>query len=249
MACVSPPELDDKVLLAYIDGETDPEVVAHLERCPHCRDRAQHLARLQDRLTGQLYRFTCPSPAELGEYHLGLLPSDQAADVTSHLAECPHCTREIAQLKDYLSELRPDLEFSPLERIKVLVARLVRARKENGSSKETAPAPSAALLGSSTYAGLRGEAEEPYLYQADDIQIAVEIQDDIERQGCKVLLGLVTDTDPQKLEVHLWQADQRIATTPVDELGTFVIPNIAPGNYELILSGPEVEIHIQGLEI
>lgn len=237
MACVSPPELDDKALLAYIDGEADPEVVAHLERCPHCRDRAQHLARLQDRLTGQLYRSTCPSPAELGEYHLGLLPSDQAADVASHLAECPHCTREIAQLKDYLSELKPDLEFSLLERIRVLVARLLRARRENGSSKEPA------------YAGLRGKAEGPYLYQADDIQIAVEIQDDIERPGRKVLLGLVTDTDLQELEAHLWQADRWVETAPVDELGTFVIPNIAPGNYELTLSGPEVEIHIQGLEI
>jgi hypothetical protein len=239
MACVSPPELDDKTLLAYIDGEADPEVGAHLERCPHCRDRAQRLARLQDRLTSQLYRFTCPSPAELGEYHLGLLPSDQAADVASHLAECPHCTREIAQLKDYLSELKPDLEFSLQERIRVLVARLVRARRGNGASGALSPA----------YAGLRGEAEGPYLYQADDIQIAVEIQDDIERQGRKVLLGLVTNTDPQKLEVHLWQADRRITTTPVDELGTFIIPNVAPGNYELILSGPEVEIHIQGLEI
>jgi anti-sigma factor RsiW len=101
MACVSPPEPADRDLLAYIDGEPDDRVAVHLEQCPHCRERAQHLARLQDILTAHLYRFNCPPPATLGEYHLGVLPGDRAAAVTQHLAECPRCGSEIAQLKDY----------------------------------------------------------------------------------------------------------------------------------------------------
>jgi hypothetical protein len=245
MACVSPPELNDRELLTYIDGEADQQVVAHLERCSHCRQKAHRLARLQDRLTARLYRFTCPSPVELGEYHVGVLPRDQAAGVARHLAECPHCTREVTQLKDYLAELAPALGPSPLERIKerarVLVARLVNGGWEAGLLGQPALAPA--------YAGVRGEEREPYLYQADDIQVAIEIQEDAEQPDRRVLLGLVIGTEPSGVEAHLWQADQRVAVVPVDELGNFVIPDLAPGSYELILSGPEIEIHIQDLRV
>jgi hypothetical protein len=245
MTCVSPPELSDRELLAYIDGEADHQVVAHLERCPHCRQKSHHLARLQDCLTAQLYRITCPSAVELGEYHLGTLPHDQAAAVARHLAECPHCTREVAQLRDYLTELAPALELSPLERVKeqvrVLVARLVNGGLEAGLLGQPALAPA--------YAGVRGEEGEPYLYQADDVQIAIEVQDDAERPDRKVILGLVMGTEPDKVKAHLWQADQRVAVAPVDELGNFVIPDLVAGRYELILSGPEIEIHIQDLQV
>jgi hypothetical protein len=245
MTCVSPPELNDRELLTYIDGEADHRVVAHLERCPYCRQKAHHLARLQDRLTARLYRFTCPSPVELGEYHVGLLPRDQAAAVARHLTECPHCTREVTQLRGYLAELATAMEPSPLERIKerarVLVARLVNGGWEAGLLGQPALAPA--------YAGVRGEEREPYLYQADEVQIAIEVQGDAERLDRKVILGLVIGTEPSGVEAHLWQADQHVAVVPVDELGNFVIPDLAPGSYELILSGPEIEIHIQDLQV
>ena len=245
MACVSPPELNDRELLTYIDGEADQQVVAHLERCPHCREKAHRLACLQGRLTARLYRVTCPSPVELGEYHVGVLPRAQAAAVARHLAECPHCTREVAQLKDYLAGLATAMEPSPLERIKararVLVARLVNGGLEAGLLGQPALAPA--------YAGVRGEEREPTLYQADDIQVAIEIQEDAEQPDRRVLLGLVIGAEPSRVEAHLWQADQRVAVVPVDELGNFVIPDLAPGSYELILSGPEIEIHIQELQV
>lgn len=245
MACTSSPELSDRELLIYLDGEADHHTLAHLERCPHCREKARRLTRLQDRLTAQLYRITCPPPMELGEYHVGMLPRDQAAAVAQHLAECPHCAREVAQLRDYLTELSPALEPGPLERIKkrarVLVARLVNGGLETGLLARPALAPA--------YAGVRGEEDEPYLYQANDVQIAIDVQDDAERPDRKVILGLVIGAEPGGLEAHLWRADQRVAVIPVDELGNFVIPNLAPGSYELILSGPEAEIHIQDLQV
>ena len=245
MACTSPPELNDRDLLTYLDGEADHHTLTHLENCPHCREKARRLTFLQDRLTTQLYRVTCPPPMDLGEYHLGMLPRDQAVTVTHHLAECSHCTREVAQLRDYLTELAPALEPSPLERIKerarVLVARLVNGRLETGLLAQPVPVPA--------YAGVRGEEREPYLYQADDVQIAIEVQDDAERPGRKVILGLVLGAECAGLEAHLWRDDQRIAVVPVDELGNFVIPDMVPGSYELILSGPEAEIHIQDLQV
>ena len=233
MACVSLPELKDWELLTYIDGEADQRVVAHVERCAYCREKAHRLARFQHRLTAQLYRLTCPSSMKLGEYDLDLLPRDQAAVVARHLAECPHCTREVAQLRDYLTDMAPTLELGPLERVreqvKVLVARLVSGGPGGRPLKRPALAPA--------YAGVRGEEEGPYVYQAGDVQIAIGVQ------------GLVIGTEAGVVKAHLWQADQRVAAVPADELGNFVIPNLASGTYELILSGPEVEIHVPELQV
>ena len=86
MACISPPELGDTALLTFIDGEADSQVRAHVEQCAHCREKARRLARLQARLTGLLYRITCPTTAALGEFHLGILPSEEALAVDRHLA-------------------------------------------------------------------------------------------------------------------------------------------------------------------
>jgi hypothetical protein len=144
-----------------------------------------------------------------------------------------------------MAELAPTLELSPLERVKeqvrVLVARLVSGGPGGGPLKLPALAPA--------YAGVRGEGEGPTVYQADDIQVAIEVQEDAERPGRKVILGLIIGTQAGGVKVHLWQADERVAEVPADELGNFIIPDLAPGSYELILSGPEVEIHIQELHV
>ncbi len=173
---------------------------------------------------------------ELGDYHLGLLVPAQTMTVAQHLRECPHCTREVAQLRDFLRALAP--EPGPLEQMKVIIARLVGGR---GADWQPGLAPA--------FAGLRGEQEEPYIYQADHAQIVIEVQDDTEQPNLKVVLGLVTGLDAQGLTVQLWQAGQRLTTTAVDEAGNFVIPHLAPGRYDLTLNGPEVEIRFPTLEV
>lgn len=241
MACAYPPELSEAELLAYLDSEADNQVTAHVEQCPHCRQRGQRLADLQGRLTAALYRVTCPSPLELGEYHLGVLPRERMAAVSRHLEGCPHCSREVAQLQAYLGELAADLEFSPRERIKVWVAELIRG--EGGRDR-----PPALVLAPAAM-GLRGEERGPRLYQAGEAQIAIEIQDDVQQPGRKTVLALVTGVATHSLVGHLWQAGQRVAEVPVDELGNLIIAGLVPASYDLILSGPGTEIHIQGLEV
>ena len=90
MTCICPPELEDAQLLAYLDGEADQKTAEHLEKCDHCRERTEHLARFSEHLATSLYRATCPSPADLGEYHLGLLARDDATAIKGHLAFYPH---------------------------------------------------------------------------------------------------------------------------------------------------------------
>ena len=246
MACVSPPELDDRTLLIYLDGQATADVAAHMERCSHCRERAHRLAQQEGHLTTQLYRVDCPSPFELGEYHLGMLPAAQMEAIRHHLDECPHCRSEIAQLEGYLANLAPDLapDLAPgplqqvMEHVRVVVARLVDAR----------PLGQPAL--SPAFASMRGGEQEPLIYEAGEIQVVIEIQEDVDRPDHKTILGLVIGLDaPQELKAHLWATEQRLATIPVDELGNFVLSNVLCGSYELMLSGPEIDIHIQDLEI
>jgi anti-sigma factor RsiW len=245
MTCIAPPELTDQELLTYLDGEADVRVIGHLEQCVHCRSRAQDLAHLQERLAAHLYRLDCPSPLQLGEFHLGLLDQEQAAAITRHLAECPHCTNEVAELKGYLAELEPTLEPGLVERVRaqvqVLIARLVSGGGGNARSRQPALAPA--------FGGLRGEEDGPSVYQAGDVQVTIEVQDSAGQGDRKVVLGLVMGIGPEEMQVHLWQAERLVTSVAVDEFGNFVLPDLTPDRYELILSSPETEIHIQDLEV
>jgi len=76
MTCTSRPELDDLALLTYVDGEATPDVIAHIKRCPHCRERAKRLAAEQGRLKG-LEQAASAAVDELGNFILpGVIPGE-----------------------------------------------------------------------------------------------------------------------------------------------------------------------------
>jgi len=241
MNCEFPPELSDLQLLTYLDGEGDNDIRSHLMGCPYCRERAGGFARLQNRLSSQLYRLTCPSSIELGEYHLRVLLASQELIVAQHLRECPHCKREVDELQNYLSDFPPVAERRVLAGIKVLVARMVSGRAADSEYGEISSAPA--------FSGLRGEEDEPFIYQADKVRIVIEVQDDVEQMGFKTLLGLVTGLESNDFTIQMSQGDNVIATTSVDEIGNFIISHLSPGHYQLILSGPNMEIHVQSLPV
>ena len=234
MTCNSPPALTDSQLQAHLDGEADASIAGHLARCEDCRRLADQLARAQSRISAHLYRFDCPSTLDLGEYADESLPAAQMKAIDLHVAECPHCAAELKHFQTAPPELAPATTPPFLERLKVLLAQLVE-----GESGGLTPA----------FAGLRGQENGPTLYQAGDIQIAIEFQPVAGRPGWKTLLGLVTDTDLEGLEAHLSQAEQVMATALIEAHGAFVLPDLAPGTYQLMLRGPEVEIHIQDLVV
>lgn len=242
MTCISPPSLDETTLLMYLDDEASRQIVEHIEKCPHCRQRAERLARMENHLRANLFRVTCPTSVELGEYHLGMLTHDRTAVVEKHLDVCSHCRQELQQLEDYMADLAPTLEPDRLaqvkERIKVLIANLV----DGGAVPEPGFAP--------VPMGIRGNETGPRVYEAGDVEVMLEIQEDAEQPDRKTILGLITGLDDfEDIQVHVWQADEPLTTTDVDELGNFIIPNLAPDTYDLIVSGPEIEIHIQNLEV
>ncbi|HIP71605.1 MAG TPA: hypothetical protein EYH05_09450 [Anaerolineae bacterium] len=190
---------------------------------------------LEERLS-QLYRIECPPSQVLGEYHLGMLPPGEADGVALHLAHCPHCRGEVETLAAFLAaEEVTAVKSTWLKRIRTILAELV---PPTGIDSPAEPALS----------GVRGVLDdETRLYQAEEWQVALEFLADDPAQTS--LLGIVFGPPVAAWQVQWQQADERVWTTAVDETGAFEIPNIQPGEYDLILKSDEAEINILSLVI
>jgi hypothetical protein len=245
MICQNNPQFEDFELMMALDGQADPEVAMHMSQCPHCSERAAQLTTIQHAATTRLFRAACPSALELGEFRLGMLPAATMAHLQQHLAICPHCAQELAQLASFMDGPDPYLRSDPLAAIKqsvtVLVARLASGPQFGGLLGQ--PTLSPAL------AGLRGEADSPLIYEAGDAQVILEVQNDEEQAGRRTIIGLVMGWVNQEVQVHLWRDEQQVATVALDTFGNFSIDDLAPGAYELFITGELTEMHIQDLLI
>ena len=213
--CVFPPELEDQQLLKYLDDpHADLEIARHIEKCSYCRERAETLAHFQKQLTFRLYRSTCPSAFELGEYHLRMLPANQRLVIAQHIRECPHCALELSRLEGFLSELTPQPGL--LEPIKVLFARLV---------------PSDVAL--------RGETPAAQVFQVDEIVISLERQRTA--NGEVFIQGLLAADDQDQwtgATVELQQDYLSPLLSSVDDLGGFSFSETPPGPAQVTITSP-----------
>jgi hypothetical protein len=194
------------------------------------------MENIEKRLAAQLYRVTCPTTDELGEYHLQLVTGSQVDGIRQHLHRCPHCQAELSQLQAYLTDLTPDIEHSLSERIQIWIARLIPAGTMSGGI----PQPALAL---------RGQDTGPLMYEAGDAQLSLEVQDDPQKPGARTILGLLIGVETVETAAHLWRDAQKVAQVPVDEFGNFALTGLDPGAYELIVSGLDFEIHLQELAV
>ncbi len=202
------------------------------------------MANTEDQLKKVLYRAFCPDSTELGEFFLGIIPREREAIIQSHLKECPHCTRELAQLKTFLQENSQEAELSLVERarqrVRILVAHLMDARSSPGLSPATQ--------------GVRGQEEKVFSYDAEGYQVILDIQADNERPDRKAINGLVIGLETRQeeyrqLEARLMQEGELVSTAAVDEFGNFRLDSLVPGQYNLVLFGPGIEIHIESLTL
>jgi hypothetical protein len=97
--------------------------------------------------------------------------------------------------------------------------------------------------------GLRGEAGEVRTYQAGEALLTLEVQTDPDHLERKTLLGLVTGVEPAGITAFLWKGGEKLAETSLDEIGNFIFQGLGEGNYELILSNAELEIHVQDVGV
>ena len=211
--CVFPPELDDLQLLKYLDDpNADLETARHIEKCSYCRERAKALAHFQKNLISRLYRSTCPSSFELGEYHLRKLPANQRLVIAQHIRECPHCARELSELEGFLSELAPPPGL--LEPIQVLFARLMPGD-----------------------VALRGEATATQVFQVDEIVISLAPQRT--PKGEVFIQGLLAAENQDQwtgATVELQQDYLTPLLSSVDDLGGFSFTETPPGPTQVTIT-------------
>jgi hypothetical protein len=240
MACDYVSRLPEGAVLAAIDGAGDQAIREHIDQCVDCAAEVEQLRRASSLLSVRLFRAACPSSLDLGEYSLKLLPAERAASVASHVAACPHCTLELRQLHAFLAQPEPPAKPSPVEAlfqpVRVLVAELARGLNALGQ-----PAPA--------FAALRGQSSAPVAYQADGHRVLIEIAQDDDQPGRRMLTGLLTTPANGQARAYLWRQGSLLQTHPIDDLGNFEMSGLEPGHYELILAAGDFEVHIQSLPI
>ena len=185
---------------------------------------------LSQSLQSRLYRNQCPTSLELGEYAIGHSERPAQQKVNLHLYNCPHCRKELSVFQE---ELKLDGEEQTwLDRIRVWLA---------------SPLGSDAMQ--PAYA-LRGEEEEPQIFAADNgMQIAINILPDSEHMGYRSVVGMIIGGDIEQIKIDLWLEGSLISQASADELGNFHLNKLSPGDYELMITGPEFLLHIQTLTI
>ena len=229
------PQFRDDQLLAYLEGDLDPEISAQIEKSPADCKRAQELAGLERRLAARLYRIECPESQVLGEYSLGLLSRAEAQAIAAHLQDCPHCSAELAGIREFMREAGP--QVSPGKGIRMLLARLISGP---GSAPSGGMAPAFAT---------RGQNEEAAVYAAEGFRITLMQREDRTQAGKKSITGLLVGEGPARFTLQLRSSQGETFVGEVDALGNFVVAGLSPGMYALDLIGPDQVIHIPELEV
>jgi hypothetical protein len=235
--CSKPPALGELALIAAVDGEADEATVAHLRACQHCATRAREFADLQGLLRKRLYRMFCPTSEDLAAFHQGMLDHDQRKSVSDHVNDCPHCSRELRLLTEALG-LPPPTRSPPAPAVRRIAARLI------------APRP---LMPLAAYGPMRGASvSTQYAYQAENIQLMLDIERAATRPGRLLLLGLLLLDEPlpaglQHATVSLQRGETIVGNSRLDDLGNFTLDNLTPGQYRLALNLPDREIVVESL--
>lgn len=210
--------------------------------------------RVEEKLKDILYRRECPSTMALGEYQLRLLDLFQHNQIASHLRSCPHCGEDLAQLQAYmdlpLTEAMPaaierEEKRSLLEDLLIFVVDLLSPPGGIEFPAVVQPAMRGEVLGMST----RVFHIEPYVISLSAIRETAV-------WGEHQIIGDIIPTDDnsaglQHWTAYLWRAGALLSTAVVDEDKHFSFEDIRIDQdyHDLILSGPQVEIHLQNLRM
>lgn len=253
--CSWPIALDDLALIAAIDGEAGPDVLAHLRDCPSCSERAHVFEDMQGLLRKQLFRMFCPTSEELAAYQHRLLHGGQQALITEHLKECPHCTREFNLLEQLAVETLPARSPPSAHGQRAPAHNSAQSGKLRQIAAKLLPPSAKPLAGA--YGALRGPSQaSQYAYHAENVQLTLGVQRvvNLSRTDRRVVYG-VLELDDALYEVfsgataRLSHNETLICTAELDELGNFVLDDLAPGTYQLALRLPDREVIVEALAL
>jgi hypothetical protein len=208
MECSSPPPLTDDQLSAALDQAAAPDVIDHLAGCVSCAARLALARQAEQSLRSAMYRWDCPAPQTLADYHIGRPSAEEQRAIMRHLESCARCSEELAELVLFMRDQTPiaaPVEPSPVR----------RPASRGWSLARLAPRVPALAL--------RGGAGAPLMFETDDgVTIFLELQP--VAGGQTELRGqLVADDQDGWIGAlaELRQSGVLRATAVIDDLGTF----------------------------
>ncbi len=235
--CVAPHEMREGDLLAFLDDEATPGVVAHLARCATCAAQAADLAGLQALLHGARWRAACPAPDDLLLYQADLLSRRARRQIKDHLAHCRACQADVARLA--LPEQAPAAQPSLLDRMRQTGARIMTAWQP------LAPQPIMAL---------RGAAQPLRQFRADPYFVTLKTSPAQPPDGGMRLEGQLGLVNGQLLpaaerQVSLLLGAEVIAAAALDELGFFAFDALPADVYRLGFMLEDGALLIEAVEV
>jgi hypothetical protein len=221
MSCIRPGLVSTDDLVAYVVGEAPAAVADHVRSCPRCSAEVLTYARADRRLRRAMNRIKCPSAHRLGEYELGLVLGDERWAIAGHVAECQRCTAELRLLRGFIGD-EPAPAPSLADRARRVISAILM------------PTPKLAL---GTFRG--ASAGETRSFRAGDVTITLGPGPAARRRRVS-LDGLVVGDqgDPDQFagrEARLVPATGTSVVTVIDDLGSFLVDDVAPGVYRLEL--------------
>jgi len=207
MECSSPPPLTDDQLSAALDQSAAPDVIEHLANCGACAARLQAAQLAEQSLRSALYRWDCPAPEALAEYHLGRPSAEEQRAIIRHLETCARCREEMAELVLFMRDDAPVAAPAKPSPVRPVSRGWTLAR----------------LLPRAAVPALRGGTGAPLMFETDDgVTIFVELQP--LAGGQTELRGQLVADDQDAWTgalVELRQSGVLRATAVIDDLGTF----------------------------
>lgn len=194
----------------------------------------------------------------LADWAEGRLPEVEARAVEERLADADEATRADAEWLRSFSRASKEvvLEDPPAEQ-RAELGRIFESYAEGRRQ----PGPLRRLVATLSFggmqplAGVRSAASQESQGQLVYTTEAVDIALNFRRRpgdGRLDLDGQVfpnDDEEPEAFGVQILLGTEEVATTATDELGEFAFEGVEPGEYQILLSGEQVEILISPVEL
>ncbi|MGB0386334.1 MAG: anti-sigma factor family protein [Ardenticatenaceae bacterium] len=225
-------------LLAHLDGISSKRVASHLEQCAACREEMAALQTIDKTFKQVLRRISCPKPQMLLLYETNLLPKPKQRKIAKHVADCPHCQREVSQL----TRVPFDKPLSTVERWVQMGKKILEAL--------LLPPPALAIVrGDQAGKDAVYQDGESAVYQAGDYQIMLATNSPFVPANIWEIEGHIINLHDQFVpydgHVCLQKNTKNIATDKIDEFGYFILENVSPGEYTLQIDLPTTIIPIK----
>ncbi|MBV7338917.1 hypothetical protein KFU94_64000 [Chloroflexi bacterium TSY] len=229
---------------AYSDGEEIPKLASFLDDHPEIREQYLSREAFFSQLSQLLDRFDCPLEVQLRDYQLQELSLSNQQQIQMHLAQCPHCAEELETLQEFMRVEDEGLETKPslAERMQPLVDQVQdianQVQMVVASLVQSAQTQTALTFRSHTVPTLQGAEQTTLLFQADDTEFSLMLQQD-QKARYRIVGYILTPSSYENAKCKLLAADVDtvLLQADVDNTGRFVLVDMEPGNYQFILAG------------